>query len=107
MGERRWADAESLLVRAEKLDGADPVFLYLRALLAYRTERYSEALQFLDAITGSGVRQAHVYLLRADLNERYLENPAAAVVDLESYLELRADPEAEDRLAALRGKLEQ
>jgi hypothetical protein len=106
MGERRWVDVEALLLRAEKLDRSDPVLLYLRALLSYRTERYAEAVGYLDALTDSGVREAHVYLLRADINERHLENPAAAVSDLESYLELRSDPEAEERLEALRKTLE-
>ena len=98
--ERRSEDAEGLL-RAEKLGGSDPVFLCLWALLAFRTHRYSEAVEFLDSIVDSGVREARVYLLRADIHERHFENLAAAAAELEAYLDLRSEPEAEGRLEGL------
>jgi len=99
--QRRWDEARGFLDRAERVDGSDPVLLYLRALLAYRQERYEEAVAFLDALIDMGVREAHVYLLLADLHEKHLENPELAKANLASYLDLRADSEVQERLKKL------
>ncbi len=102
MDQRRWEEAGGLLERAKALNATDPVFLYLQALLAYRTERYPDAVGFLEDLIDAGVREAHVYLLLADLYEKHLQDPGKAADNLAAYLELRADPEAGKRLEALR-----
>ena len=101
---RRWAEAEGLLERAGRLDSSDAVLRYLRALLCYRAERFEESAEHLQALLADDVREPYVYLLLADLYERNLGDPEQAAANLASYLELRADPEAEKRLQELQNE---
>lgn len=104
--ERKWADAEALLGRAARLDTADSVLLYLRAVKAYRTARYAEAAGWLNDILGKGVREPSVYLFLADIFEKKLNNPENAIRNLKTSLELRADSDVEKRLARLQAARE-
>lgn len=102
LDQRRWSDAAALLGRARDLDDADPVLGYLLALLAYRTDRFQDAVGHLDGLVSGGCREPHVYLLLADLYEHHLDDPERAAANLASYLDLRADPEVRKRLEGLR-----
>jgi hypothetical protein len=103
--ERKWDDAESLLARAEKLDAGDSVLQFLRAVKAYRTENYVDAVDLLDGILAKGVKEPSIYLFLADIYQKNLADPQKAVDSLEAYLAKRADSEAEKRLAALKATM--
>jgi tetratricopeptide (TPR) repeat protein len=100
--DRKWAEADAYLVRAEKLNPGDTVFLYLRAVQAYKTEKFPEAVGYLNAIIEKGARDAYVYLFLADLYEINLKDRQKAIENLELYLSKRADAEAQKRLDTLK-----
>jgi tetratricopeptide (TPR) repeat protein len=102
--ERRWDEAEALLARAEKLDSGDTVMLYMKAIRAFKMDNFKEAAGYLESILGRGDRETYVYLFLADLYERNLGDPGKAITYLQTYLEKRADADAEKRLADLKEK---
>jgi hypothetical protein len=104
LGEKRWADAEAFLRRAEKLDPEDSVLRYLLAINAYRTGAFSAAADYLAAILAGGNAAPSVHIFLADIFETNLGDPGMAVSHLESYLALRPDPAVEKRLEVLKGR---
>lgn len=102
--ERKWASADAFLSRAEKLDPGDGVLLYLRAVRAYKTGMWQEAVSFLNEALDKGIKEPAVYLFLADLYERKLAEPQKAIESLEEYLARRADEEAQKRLDGLKGQ---
>ena len=100
--DRKWADAESFLARAEKLDAGDSVLNFLRAVKAYRTQKFSEAVDLLNGLLAKGVNEPSIYLFLADIYEKKLEDQQKAISSLEAYLARKSDAEVERRLAALR-----
>jgi hypothetical protein len=98
----RLADTEALLARAQVLDGGDAVLSYLLALHAWKSGDHPSAVSRLEAMLAAGGPQPAVLLFLADIHERDLDDPAKAIANLEAYLALRADSDAERRLAALR-----
>jgi tetratricopeptide (TPR) repeat protein len=102
--ERKWDNADEFLARAEKLNPADPVLLYLRAVEMYKTGKYDQAVQYLNTIIEKGVKDANVYLFLADIYEKNLNNPEKAIENLQIYLEKRTDPDVQKRLDNLKGK---
>jgi tetratricopeptide (TPR) repeat protein len=102
--ERKWDIADAFLGRAEKIDAGDPVFLYLRAVQAYKTGRYRDTVAYLDIIIAKGAKDPYVYLFLADIYQKNLNQPAKAIEDLEIYLTKRADSDVEARLEGLRKK---
>jgi tetratricopeptide (TPR) repeat protein len=101
--EMKWDDADAFLSRAEKLDSEDSIFLYLRAVLAYKTGEYPKAVEYLNGILTKGVKEAYVYLFLADIYQNNLNEPQKAIDNLEVYLSRRADPDVQKRLEALKG----
>jgi hypothetical protein len=107
LDDRRWDEAEAILQRAAKLSAGDTVMLYLKAIQAYKKDRFGDAAAGLQAILENGSREPHVYLFLADLYEHSLGNPAMAVQYVEAYLDRRADADVEKRLAMLKEKVRQ
>ncbi len=100
--ERKWDDAEAFLARAGKLDASDSVLQFLRAVKAYRTERYGDAIDLLNGMLARGVKEPSIYLFLADIYQNNLEEPRKAIGNLEAYLSKRGDSEVEKRLTALK-----
>ena len=100
--ERRIGQAEELIGRAERLNAADPVLLYLKAMYLLEAERAEEALRSLEQILGGGYREAVVYLTLADIYQYRMDDVPRAARALEEYLRLQKDPEVQKRLEALR-----
>lgn len=98
----RFGDAEAYCARAERLDPSDAVLRYLFALHAWKTGQFAAAVGHLKAIVSAGGKQPAVLLFLADLYERNLGDREKAIESLEAYLVLRSDPDAEQRLKALR-----
>jgi len=100
--ERKWDDAEAFLARAEKLDPGDSVLHFLRAVKAYRTKKYGDAVDLLNGILAKGVKEPSIYLFLADIYQKDLGDPRKAIDSLEAFLAKRADSEVEKRLTALK-----
>jgi tetratricopeptide (TPR) repeat protein len=100
--ERKWSDAAGFLARAEKLYPGDAYYLYLRAVEAYKTGKFEEAVRHLNAILEKGAREPYVYLFLADIYEKNLVDRGKAIENLELYLSMQADAEAEKRLETLK-----
>jgi hypothetical protein len=100
--ERQWERAHAFLERAARLDQADSVFLYLKAVQAYSTASYKEAAGLLNGILEKGAREPSVYLFLADIYERKLADREKAIENLQAYLDRRSDSDAEKRLADLK-----
>jgi len=100
--ERKWGQADEFLARAGKLDSGDSVLLYLKAVKAYKTGKSVEAVGFLNNVLDKGVKEPAVYLFLADIYERNLADPQKAIQNLEQYLALRADEQAQKRLDGLK-----
>ncbi len=102
LSDMSWAEAGGYLARAAKLDPTDGLLRYFTAVLAYKKGDYAAAEQTLNAILASGTAEPAVYLFLADLYQNNLNDVNKAISSLESYLKLRADPDAESRLAQLK-----
>jgi len=100
--ERKWDDAEMFLVRAEKLEAGDTVLQFLRAVKAYKTEKFDDAVDLLNGILDKEVREPSIYLFLADIYQKNLSDPQRAIESLEGFLTKRADSDVEKRLAALK-----
>jgi tetratricopeptide (TPR) repeat protein len=100
--ERKWNDADAFLARAEKLNPVDAYFLYLRAVEAYKTEKFTDAVKYLNTIIEKGAKEPYVYIFLADVYEKNIGDKQKAIENLEIYLSKQADSEAEKRLAALK-----
>lgn len=107
LNDRKWSDADGYLVRAEKLTPQDPVLLYLKAVRAYRTESYNDAESQLTKIINSGFAEPYVYLFRADVYEKGLNQPEKAIGDLTTFLNKRYDADVEKRLEDLKARVGQ
>ncbi len=103
--ERKWDDASGFLDRAEKINSGDAQYLYLRAVLAYKTEKYEDAVARLNAILAKGAKEPYVYLFLADIYEKNLKNKEKAIENLELYLTKQEDEEVRKRLDGMRSKL--
>lgn len=101
--ERRWAEALSLLDRAERTRPGAPATLYLKAVVLFRSGDAEGARDILEGLLKEEYREPAIYLLLADIHERRLADVAAAAVQLRAYLRLRYNPEVEKRLAQLEG----
>ncbi len=105
LDERKWDDAAGYLARAEKLSKDDSIFLYLQAILFYRTGKNQEAVTALTRILDQGISEPYVYLFLADVYEKGLGAPDKAVESLEKFLSARADAEVQKRLTAIKEKM--
>jgi hypothetical protein len=102
--ERKWEQAHAYLGRAAKLDPADSVLSYLKAVQAYSTASYQEAADLLNGILEKGTGEPSVYLFLADIYERKLADREKAIENLQAYLRRRADSDAEKRLVELKAE---
>jgi len=102
---QNWAGALALLDRVESVAPGDWLGSYLRAVIGFRKGDYEAARKLLDGLYTAGCREAYLYLLRADLEQYYLDDPVAAARDLAEYLDLRYDPDVEARLKALKDSI--
>ena len=97
-----WQNAESLLQRSEK-SGGDPAAIgYLKAVLAFKKELYTEAVSILNKLLSEGKTQAYICLFLADIYEYKLNDTNAAQENLRKFLESRYDPDVELRLDKLK-----
>jgi tetratricopeptide (TPR) repeat protein len=102
IADTRWKEAETYLSRAARIDPADGVLRYLDAVLAWKKGDFQSAESSLTSILDSGAAEPAVFLFLADIYQNDLKDHAKAIASLESYLKLRADPDAESRLAGLK-----
>lgn len=100
--ERKWEEAQAFLLRAGKLDSGNSLLLFLRAVNAYRTAEYGEAVECLNGILGKGIREPSVYLFLADIYEKKLNDQGKAIENLQTFLDRRADADVQKRLADLK-----
>ena len=100
--ERKWDEAELSLARAEKLDAGDSVLRFLRAVKAYRTEKYEDAVDLLNGILKKGINEPSIYLFLADIYQKNLGDQQKAIDSLEAFLARKADSDVEKKLAALK-----
>jgi tetratricopeptide (TPR) repeat protein len=98
-----WVGAENFLQRAETAGGGYVPIRYLRGILEFYRNRYTEALAILLDLAEKEKNAPHVYLFIADLYQYYIKDQAEARKFLAQFLELRYDPEAEGRLRELQG----
>jgi tetratricopeptide (TPR) repeat protein len=105
--DRKWDEADAYLSRAEKLNPGDTVFLYLRAVEAYKTEKFEDAVKYLNTILDKGAKDPYVFLFLADIYEKNLNDTQKAIENLEAYLSERADSDTEKRLEALKAGVDQ
>ncbi|MDR3304007.1 MAG: carboxypeptidase regulatory-like domain-containing protein [Treponema sp.] len=99
---RDWGELDTFLSRAENAGGDALSIGYLRALQAFYNNDYSGAMAVLEDLSKAIHDSAFLYLFMADLYQYYLDDPRLAVLNLERFLGLRYDAEAEARLAGLR-----
>ncbi len=107
LNDRKWSDADGYLTRADKLSPQDPVLLYLKAVRSYRTGGYADAESQLTKIIDGGFAEPYVYLFRADVYEKGLNQPERAIQDLTVFLTKRYDADVEKRLADLKARVGQ
>ena len=100
--DRKWDQAEAYLGRAEKLDSKNSVYLYLRAIDMYKTAKFPQAIDALNAIVAKGDTDPYVYLFLADIYQKDLNDSAKAAESLQAYLSKRDDPDVEKRLQELK-----
>lgn len=101
--ERRWAEALSLLDRAERTRHGAPATLYLKAVVLFRSGDAEGARDILEGLLKEEYREPAIYLLLADIYEHRLSDVAAAAAYLRAYLRLQYNPEVEKRLVQLEG----
>jgi hypothetical protein len=105
IGEKRWADAETLLERAEQAGAERDLTRYLKAILACGREDYAGALALLRSVTESQYSAPYVYLFMADICQYHLGSPEQARLHLTRFLELRFDGAVSSRLDKLNAAL--
>jgi len=105
----RWKEALALLDRRDGIPGIcpDPAALYLRAVVFYRQGKSGEAARILRSLIGSGQDEASIHLFLADILQYELGDAPGAAAELEAYLRLESDPEAAERLDALKKAAEE
>ncbi len=101
LADRKLAEAESLLVRAEAVSPRQADVRYLRAILVLRGGDPRRAAQLLEQMIAEGVRAPAVYLTLADIYELALGDREKAKAALAAYLKLQEDSAARTRLDAL------
>lgn len=98
---KKFEEAENLLNRAAVLNDANPLLLYLRAVLFFKTDQIKQAEEILISLINSGYSKAYVYLFLADLNQYFLNKPDKAIEYLSEYLKIEHNPDAEERVLKL------
>ncbi len=98
---KEFKEAEKLLDRAAALRGEDPLLLYLKAVLFFKTDQPEKAEEYLIDLINLGYEKAYVYLFLADLYEYSLNKIEEAVRFLTEYLKIKTDPETGERLRGL------
>ncbi len=101
LADRRLADAESLVIRAEAVSPGQADVRYLRAILALKSGDPPRAAQLLEQMAADGERSPAIYLTLADIYELTLGDRAKAMASLAVYLKLQEDSAARARLDAL------
>ena len=101
LDQKKWPDARSLLERASAIHQANPVLVYLRAILDYQQGDAASAASRLESLTAGGTTIPYVYLFLADLYQYSLNKPQAAEKALAEYLKQTDDPDVRKRLDAL------
>jgi len=101
LDQKRWPDAKALLERASAIHQADPVLVYLRAILDYQQGDAAAAASRLESLAAGGTTIPYVYLFLADLYQYSLNKPQSAEKVLADYLKQTDDPEVRKRLDGL------
>ncbi len=90
--------AESLLDRAEKAGATYLSVNYLRAVINYLRGNYQDSLAYANLLIEKGYINSYIYLLIADIYEKGLGDVKSAQDFLMKSLELRYDPNVQERL---------
>jgi lipopolysaccharide biosynthesis regulator YciM len=98
--EKNWHNAETYLSRAEKTN-AGSAASYLRGIMAFQKEDYEQALSVLTNLAEQEKNAPHLYLFIADIYQYHTADPGRALDYLRRFLDLRYDPEAEQRMREL------
>jgi hypothetical protein len=101
LADRKLAEAESLVTRAEAVSPGQTDVRYLKAVLLLRSGDPQRAAQLLEQMAADGGRAPAVYLTLADIYELALGDREKAKASLSAYLRLQEDSAARARLDAL------
>ncbi|HUX13664.1 MAG TPA: hypothetical protein VMW87_11595 [Spirochaetia bacterium] len=101
IAEREWGKAGELLDRAGRVDPANTLYRYTRAVLDFRRGRTEDAASVLRALLDAGVTEPAVYLFLADICQYTLGDSVEAAELLRAALERKGNPEVEKRLRAI------
>jgi tetratricopeptide (TPR) repeat protein len=100
--EKNWHNAEIYLSRAEKTN-AGSASAYLRGIMAFQKEDYEQALSVLTGLAEQEKTAPYLHLFIADIYQYRTADPGRALDYLRRFLDLRYDPEAEQRVRELEG----
>lgn len=98
-------NAKSFISRAEKCAGKTISSQYLTAILLYKSNNITEALNILNEISIHGDNNPYIYLFMADIYEYNLQDYASAVSFLNKFLKNSYDSEIEKRYTLLCSQL--
>lgn len=93
--------AENFISRAESIKADSSITGYLRAVVLYQRKQYKECTALLSTLLDNNKNQPFVYLFLADVNQYQLDDSVATIQYLKQYLELKRDPDVEERLRSL------
>jgi tetratricopeptide (TPR) repeat protein len=99
--DKDWSQTESLLSRAENVQGDYPSIQYLRAILAFHKGEYDAALGILIKLTETEKNAPYLDLFIADLYQYYTGDKDRAVVFLNKFLGSRYEQEIAMRVQEL------
>jgi hypothetical protein len=102
---RDWQNTESLLHRAELIDGHNVPLRFLQAALNFRRGNDEQANQILKQLLIDEANDPYIHVFIADLCQYRLNDMKGALRHLEEFLDLRYDPEIEKRRDDLRNSL--
>lgn len=95
---KKWADARSLLERADSAGGDQVSTGYLRAGILSQTKKHAEAASLLENLRAGGANEPYIDLFLADLYEYRLADPEKTREALVRFLASKADDDVERRL---------
>lgn len=101
ISEKKYAEAEKTLARAESADASYLSLTYLKAVLCYSRKDFDNALSLLQEIIEKEYAESYVYLFMADVYEYGFKNIDKTKNCLGKFLEYEYSAEVTERLNEL------
>jgi tetratricopeptide (TPR) repeat protein len=105
ISEKNWREAQEDLARASAIEEQNPIVRYLRSVLLLEKGDVDQAVAILVRIIESGKADPVVYLSLADIYQHRLLDIRSAMRYLDGFLELRGDPEVQERYDELKRRI--